>query len=302
MSSSRKIVSYKDFDINCLVLNKFQDTTTLRGDPYKKMTIGYKYGNKVSPLLLEGPECTSDRGLYYFPTGQMFKEKRFGACASVHVTFDPNNEEHVRYLKVADDIYQAIIAKYMNCNKQFKKANISYEEACSKFPNFVNTETDYYKCTLTSQRFKCYGSSENGECELRTKFFNTDGLTLIEPSTLTNTIRFVPLLRIDNVSCCPMSNICIKLDECVVLEIVNPYCSKQSATISNINKKLLEVVDLKPVHADNKETTLQKYECRNIHEEDTITIEKNDIDRITLGLLIILGLIIFNIISLPLYI
>lgn len=286
MSSSRKIVSYKDFDINCLVLDEFQDTHTLKGDPYKKMSIGYKYGNKVSPLLLEGPEFTSDRGLYYFPTTQMFKEKRFGACASVYVTFDPNNEEHVRYLKVADDIYQAIVLMYMSCSKQLKKGIISYEQACSTFPNFINTNKDSNGCTLVSQRFKCYGLSEAGQCELKTKFFNTDGSILIEPSILTNTIRFVPLLRIDNVSCCPMSNICIKLDECVVLEIDNPDCSKQLATIRNINKKPLEVVD-----RDDKETTLPNHECRNICKEHKITIEHNNM--ITLRLFVILGLMTY---------
>lgn len=236
-SSSRRIVSYKDFDVECLVVSKLQDTTSLNGDKYLKMTIGYKYGgrntNKISPLLLEGPELTSERGMYFFP--HTVGLKGFRSCASIFATFDPSNDEHDQYIGVVNEIYQVIIDTYMTCNKQLKLKNISYETATGRLRNIINYNSEDKRTTI-SQTFKCYGSNnEHGECELKTKFFDLSGNPINADRLTKSTLRFIPLVRFDKVSVWNISSIIVKLDECVILSISTSSDSKQLSTIREIN-------------------------------------------------------------------
>lgn len=241
-SSSRKIVSYKDFDVECLVVSKLQDTTSLSGNSYLKMTIGYKYGgrntNKISPLFLEGPELTSERGMHFFP--HTVGLKGFRSCASIFTTFDPHNDEHDQYINVVNEIYQVIIATYMTCNKQLKLKNISYEAATERLRNVINYNSEDKRTTI-SQLFKCYGSNdENGECEIKTKFFDLHGNHVGSDKLTKSTLRFIPLIRFDKVSVWNVSSIIVKLDECVILSISTSSNSKQLSTIRKISNSRLD--------------------------------------------------------------
>lgn len=247
---SSKFVNFKDFDINCFVVNKLIEDASADGEnTYHRMYIYYKYDgpdssdDKAETMCLEGPEFIANTGLQ-----SKYSEKLQKVGNSIFVRFDMTNPDHVLYVEIINKIYEKILEVYRSSNAILKKPSISDEAARDKFKNIIYIpldDTTFQPIIEKScQHFKCVDYLHDGK-PVRTRFSGLDKMPIPWNLVRDKKLTFIPCLSIKYAHYATISSIVNTMPSCVVLDIdESPQgLGKQDKTIDAINSSRQGALD-----------------------------------------------------------